>query len=253
MKKVVTNTKTVVVALVGIIGGCIWAYKSNWEVEPIILLSVSLVEVIVFTLIKALEEKESHIQPIAYSIMDNEYPRIDKPAPIANQTQNVNVNVNVPSSKVEPVIEPTAHPQNLSIKDRDSIVEIMKPKTKVLFIDDDKNFNVVKILKASGWKNTKSFTDIKNIEALKDYHIFFVDINGVGKAMGLENEGLDLALMLKQRFPEKKVIIYSANRNSNSFHEAWEKCDYKLEKNALPYQFTNLVEEISVANYKRES
>jgi hypothetical protein len=52
--------------------------------------------------------------------------------------------------------------------------------------------------------------------------------------------------MLKQKYPNKKVVIYSANKNSNSFHKAWDECDFKLEKNALPYQFQNLVEQYSL-------
>ncbi|HMO41472.1 MAG TPA: hypothetical protein PKC76_19065 [Saprospiraceae bacterium] len=80
--------------------------------------------------------------------------------------------------------------------------------------------------------------------------IYFVDINGVGKLLNCKNEGLDLALMLKQRYPDKKVVIYSANSKNNVFHEAWDKCDSKIEKNALPYQFQSLVEQYSVEKYK---
>ena len=117
-----------------------------------------------------------------------------------------------------------------------------------MFIDDDKNFNVVKILKDSGWKNTKTIVDIKSLDLpiVKETHVFFVDINGVGNLLKLEYGGLDLALMLKQKYPQRKVVIYSANKNSNSFHKAWDECDFKLEKNALPYQFQNLVEEFSL-------
>lgn len=96
--------------------------------------------------------------------------------------------------------------------------------------------------------HTKSVVDIKTIDTpnVKENDIYFVDINGVGKLLNLEYGGLDLALMLKQRFPQKKVVIYSANKTSYSFHEAWEKVDFKLEKNALPYQFQNLVEQYSL-------
>jgi len=73
-----------------------------------------------------------------------------------------------------------------------------------------------------------------------------VDINGVGKLLGCEYEGLDIALMLKQKYPKKKTVIYSANKNNNAFHKAWDLCDYKLEKNALPYQFQGLVEQYSI-------
>jgi hypothetical protein len=61
---------------------------------------------------------------------------------------------------------------------------------------------------------------------------------------------LDLALMLKDKYPQKKVVIYSANKKTNAFHEAFDKCDFRLEKNALPNQFQNLVEKYSIEFYK---
>jgi hypothetical protein len=84
---------------------------------------------------------------------------------------------------------------------------------------------------------------------IQNADIIFVDINGVGKLLGLEHEGLDLALMLKQKYNKKKVVIYSANKYSNSFHQAWDVIDSRLEKNALPYQFQNLVENYSLEFY----
>ena len=68
------------------------------------------------------------------------------------------------------------------------------------------------------------------------------------KLINCEHEGLDIALMLKQKYPNKKVVIYSANKNNN-FHPAWDQCDFKLEKNALAYQFQSLVEQYSLELY----
>jgi hypothetical protein len=148
--------------------------------------------------------------------------------------------VNFPSS-------PSKFTENITGNDEDGReykVEAQKSKFTILFIDDDKNFNIVKILKDSGWKNTSAVTDIKNLDvpAVKDADLFFIDVNGVGKLMNCEYEGLDLALMLKQKYSSKKVVIYSANKNFNAFHAAWDICDFKLEKNALPLQFISLVE-----------
>ncbi|MBK9483263.1 MAG: hypothetical protein IPO02_15080 [Bacteroidetes bacterium] len=59
----------------------------------------------------------------------------------------------------------------------------MLSKTSILFIDDDTNFNVVKILKDSGWKKIKNSFHIKtlDVQQVKDADIIFVDINGVGE------------------------------------------------------------------------
>lgn len=134
---------------------------------------------------------------------------------------------------------------------REFRIDALKSKVKILFIDDDNKFNVVKILKDSGWKNTNFVVDLKSIDnpMVRETDIFFVDINGVGKLLSCPHEGLDIALMLKQKYPNKKVVIYSANKNNNAFHQAWDKCDFKLEKNALPYQFQSLVEQYSLDLY----
>jgi hypothetical protein len=129
----------------------------------------------------------------------------------------------------------------------------MKGNFNILFIDDDKNFRMVKILKASGWKKTKWIPDVKSIDSdpLVQADIFFVDITGVGKILKCEHEGLDIAVMLKERYPDKKVIIYSAAKSFNPFHPAWDRCDFKLEKDALPYQFQKLVENSSIEKYNQ--
>ena len=134
---------------------------------------------------------------------------------------------------------------------REAKIESLKSKVKILFIDDDKKFNVVKILKDSNWKNTSAVVDIKSLDIpiVKEADIFFVDVNGVGKLLNCEHEGLDIALMLKQKYPSKKIVIYSANSYNNNFHKAWDACDFKLEKNALPYQFQSLVEQYSLELY----
>lgn len=219
------------IAFVGLIGGFIWAIKVNFEPEPVILSLVSLVEILGFFLIPSKTEIKLPFQKI-------------------KNEQNVNVNVSLVPGIDKPIEQRHSYSQTI---DRETILNTMSIKTNVLFIDDDNKFKVVKILIDSGWKRTKSVTDIKTLDVpvLKNADIVFVDINGVGKLLNLEYEGLDIALMIKQKYPLKKVIIYSANRNSNSFHKAWDICDFKLEKNALPYQFQNLVEEYSIEKYNK--
>lgn len=234
MRKFISNTKTAVVAIIGIIGGFIWAFLSHWEPEPIILLLVSSVELVAFSILRG-SSNENEPQALASTINHGNV--------------NVNVNVGAQANPSDTTVPSTV--SEIKTEDREARIDFMKSRSKILFIDDDKNFNVVKILKESGWRLTKSIPDIKNIDIqiVKDSHILFVDINGVGKILNLQYEGLDLSLMIKQRYPEKKVVIYSANRTTNAFHQAWDVCDFKLEKNALPNQFQNLVEKYSVELY----
>lgn len=227
MKEIISSLITFSAAIVGTIGGFIWTFFYNGGVESIILTVVSVLEIIGFFFIK------------------NKY---KEPNAINNKNVNkINVNVNIGEASKKEVDRNDA----VAI-DREAIVNSMKSKSKILFIDDDKNFNIVKILKDSGWKNTKTVIDVKSIDIpfISEADIIFVDINGVGKLLELKHQGLDLAYMIKQKYHNKKVGIYSANPNSNSFHQVWDLIDFKLEKNALPLQFQNIIEGYSVELYK---
>lgn len=56
MKTVINNLIIFLIALAGLIGGGIWAYSSNWEMEPIILMTVSAVQIIGFIILRFVVE-----------------------------------------------------------------------------------------------------------------------------------------------------------------------------------------------------
>ncbi len=122
--------------------------------------------------------------------------------------------------------------------------EIVKSKVGILFIDDDLKFRVVKILNRAGWTNTKIVKDLIAIDQqeVKDADIIFVDIQGVGINLAFRDEGLGLTIALKKKFPEKAVIIYSAEQNGDRFHDAIRIADSLLAKNSEPYEFEVIIE-----------
>ncbi len=136
--------------------------------------------------------------------------------------------------------------KNLSNKESDDIEKLRK-STTILFIDDDTKFKVVKILVNEGWVNTKSITDLKsyNDDVIKNSDIVFVDVQGVGKILECKDEGLGLALNIKSKYSDKKVVIYSAVQIHNVFHDAIQKVDFLLSKDAEPYEFISLIERFS--------
>lgn len=133
-------------------------------------------------------------------------------------------------------------------------IERRKLITKILFIDDDTKFKVVNILKKSGWINTKLVKDIWNVDDInvKEADIFFVDIQGVGRVLECKDEGLGLALILRKRYPKKKIIIYSAETKGDRFHEGLQKANASLAKNAEPYEFLQLVDQFSQELYPND-
>ncbi|MEV4781350.1 hypothetical protein [Burkholderia sp. LMU1-1-1.1] len=146
-----------------------------------------------------------------------------------NANQTVTVNVATESSP----------------NDRPGAFDIMelKRKTHILFVDDDRGFKIVGVLKKMGWENTKLVTDISSLEQgqLLAADVIFVDIQGVGRAMQYSDEGLGLSLAIKRRHPIKKVIIYSAEENGARFHEALQEADYSLPKTAEPIRFEDTI------------
>ena len=124
-------------------------------------------------------------------------------------------------------------------------VQDMKHLTNILFIDDDIKFKVSKILIKNGWANTKIIKDVTAVDCVevKSANILFIDIQGVGILLGFSNEGLGLAQAIKNRWPDKKVIIYSAETQGDRFDKALRQADDFLPKNAEPYEFISLVED----------
>lgn len=135
---------------------------------------------------------------------------------------------------------------NSERKGRD--LDHFKNVTKILFIDDDARFKVVQILSRSGWVHAKLIKDCETLDDrdVVEADILFIDVQGVGVSMGFSDEGLGLALAIKEKYKEKKVIIYSAETEGDRFHEALRKADSFLAKNADPYQFQRLVEEFTI-------
>lgn len=122
------------------------------------------------------------------------------------------------------------------------------PRTKVevpiLFIDD-KKFEIVDYIKKRGWTETKRIRDLKNLddpEVIKA-KIIFVDIMGVGIQLDLRGEGLELAVLLKQRYPHKKVVLYSSESKHDIFARDIDILDAKIPKNAEPINFLKLIEQ----------
>lgn len=153
----------------------------------------------------------------------------------ANQPIQIN-NSNTIVSPTGPLPGGSGNPTGSAVKDL----------SRILFIDDDTTFPVVKILKKAGWRNTKVIRDVTSLDSqdVQETDLFFVDIQGVGKALHFKDEGLGLALALKKKYPAKKLVIYSSEPRGDRFHQAFRFADDQLAKNAEPYEFQQAVEQL---------
>ena len=145
------------------------------------------------------------------------------------------------NSAVPPVIQ--SCPPNMA---DDHDVNSLKGLTHILFIDDQK-FKVVDILKRSGWIYAKRTSDVGSIDdpLIQQANILFIDVHGVGRRLNFRDEGLGLAGAIKDKYPEKKVVIYSAETQGERFHDSLRKADDFLPKNADPYVFQQLTERLA--------
>lgn len=142
---------------------------------------------------------------------------------------------------------PTALSQQLPPHTGNSTPAKSKAATSILFIDDDTKFKVVSILKTNGWTNTKIIKDVGSLEQpeVASADIFFVDIQGVGRALSFRDEGLGLVVALNRQYPEKKIVIYSAEAGLNAFHNGFKVANDRISKDADPYEFIQAVERLS--------
>jgi len=158
-----------------------------------------------------------------------------RPPKPATQTVSVSVTQNLNS------------PNNNSTESKGDETNAEKPDLKsnirILFIDDDKKFKIVRILKNAGWSYVELVTDVNNIDSpeIKEANIIFVDIKGVGRKLAFKGEGLGLVKAIKDRFPDKRVVIYSATLDHDPFDEGFRSADDRIRKNAEPYQFESII------------
>lgn len=62
---------TLLIAVVGFIGGIIWFYQSDWDMEPLILIVVSFIEIIAYFFIKQSKEEKNAIKIKNQQVINN--------------------------------------------------------------------------------------------------------------------------------------------------------------------------------------
>lgn len=129
----------------------------------------------------------------------------------------------------------------------------LKDKTRILFIDD-RETDLVNALQNEGWR-VKYMDDLDsyNNTDLIDSQIICCDINGVGIKLNVEGEGLGLVKAIKTKFPEKKIILYSAISSHDIFDDAIDLVDKKLFKDGQVHPYDAAITELSEKSYDWDS
>lgn len=160
----------------------------------------------------------------------------------SNNQLNGDGNTNITVGSITNQIVHMPHEERLK---RELSVDQIKNELKVIFVDD-KKFNIVDLLRKSGWKQVTNKKDILDLDApdIREAHVIFLDINGVGVAMGFRNQGMGLCGAIKRKYKDKKrVVLYSGETDGNIFDNDAKMADDTLVKDSDLYQFTSLMEQ----------
>ena len=128
-------------------------------------------------------------------------------------------------------------------------IEDLKNIVKILIVDNEP-FSLENDLKEKEhWRNVTRIPDVESISQteVKEAHIICVDVQGVGVIMGFPDEGLGLIKAIKETYPEKKVIMYSAETQGkvDAFHPADDVVDGRMKKTSTRYNFEVTIERLA--------
>lgn len=84
-----------------------------------------------------------------------------------------------------------------------------REKIRICVIDDEGFDNKLEQLSKLGYKDIQIMYSFDSIDALKDYDVILCDMDGVGKLLDSEKQGLAVAEQLRIKYPLKKIFIYS--------------------------------------------
>lgn len=111
---------------------------------------------------------------------------------------------------------------------KEKSVQDLRKVVDVLIIDDEE-FPPTDFLRNNNFRLTQK-KDIDNVKDVSEYPIIMCDIRGVGKKLSTDYEGAYLIKEIKQSYPAKRVIAYTASQYDASYNKYLSYADELLTK-----------------------
>ena len=111
---------------------------------------------------------------------------------------------------------------------------------EIAVIDDEK-FKDAQALTKNGFRITE-LGDISDIKSVSEYSIVVCDIRGVGKSFQTKHGAGFVISEIKQRYPDKYIIVYSGSAVDPTYKRYLDKCDDSIRKSADVAEWTNTLD-----------
>lgn len=119
-----------------------------------------------------------------------------------------------------------------------------KKNVKILFVDDE-GYDT-ELLQNLGYLDIQKmykYDKEDKMDNFEKYDIIFCDINGIAKDLGPVYQGAALAKLIKQTYPEKIVVIFSAKEQFLTFNKYYDYVDDVIFKNLPPAELASKIDQ----------
>lgn len=126
---------------------------------------------------------------------------------------------------------------------KDISFSTLKKQTEILIIDDEE-FSYFNTLRKHEYNLTQK-NDLEDLRDAEAYSIILCDIMGVGNFLGSNFGGAYLIKQLKEKYPSKTIIAYSANDYNAKFQPYLDYADDVVPKGAYTLEdWTSLLDRL---------
>ena len=119
-------------------------------------------------------------------------------------------------------------------------------RTVRIVVIDDKVFAPLGNLQQHQFSITH-LRDVSTIDAIRDYPVVLVDLQGVGRELNPTQEGAHLIREIKSHFPEKYVVAYTAGGDPNLLVPSIQVADKFTQKDTSIEDWCELLDEAARA------